>query len=95
MRVLVSLTVTCLIWSCAPPDYGELRPGVFLLTGGAQYGYAIKQVVEKEQPAVLIAEDGSICRTSVMRFRATDLGRWIDCNWTPGLDLTPLAVAPS
>ena len=93
MRVVVSLFATCLISSCAPPDYGELRPGFFTLTGGAQYGYAIKQVVEKEQPAVLIAEDGSICRTSVMRFRATNLGRWIDCNWTPGLDLrqTPLA----
>jgi hypothetical protein len=92
MRVVVSLAATCLISSCARADYGENRPDFFFLSGGPQLGYAIKQVVDKEPPAVLVADDGSLCRTSTQRFRATALGKWIACTWTlPSLDSTELA----
>ena len=92
MRVTVSLIAACLISSCARPDYAERWPDYFILSAGPQPGYAIKRVVDKEQPAVLVADDGSVCRTSIPRFKATTLGRWIACNWTlPNLDSTELA----
>jgi hypothetical protein len=64
MRVAVSVIATYLICSCARADYGEQRPDFFFLSGGPQPGYAIKQVVDKEESAVLVADDGSVCRTS-------------------------------
>jgi hypothetical protein len=94
MRVVIFLIATCLIWSCARPDYTERWPDHFILSAGPQLGYAIKRVVDKQQPATLAADDGSVCRTSIQRFKATRLGRWIACNWTfPTLDSTELARA--
>jgi hypothetical protein len=89
LRYLVTFAASLLITSCARPDYGESRPGWFLLSGGAQPGYAIKQIVEKQRPATLIADDGSVCRTSSERFNNTHPGKWIACDWTlPALDST-------
>jgi hypothetical protein len=94
MRVAISLIATCLISSCARPDYAERSPDYFILSAGPQLGYAIKRVVDRQQPAILVADDGSVCRTSIARFKATGLGRWIACNWTfPTLDSTELARA--
>jgi hypothetical protein len=82
MRPAVTLIAFCLISSCARPDYGETWPGRFTLTAGPQLGYAIKQVVEKQTPATLLADDGSVCRTSAERFSSTAEGGWIACEWT-------------
>jgi hypothetical protein len=96
MRVAVVLISICLVSGCARPDYAEQWPDRFLLTAGPQPGYAIKQVVEKQKPAILVADDGSVCRTSVQRFTDTAVGRWIGCDWMlPTLDSTELARADS
>jgi hypothetical protein len=92
MRVAVALIATCLTSSCARQDYAERWPGYLILSAGPQLGYAIKRVVDKQQPAILVADDGSVCRTSIPRFKATTSGKWIGCNWTfPTLDSTELA----
>jgi hypothetical protein len=41
--------------------------------------YAIKRVIEKQSPITLIADDGSVCRTSRERFAATKEGGWTAC----------------
>jgi hypothetical protein len=67
--------------SCARPDYADRWPGWFQLSAGPQPGFAIKVVVDKKEPAELLAEDGSVCRTSVKRFAGTRVGKWIACSW--------------
>jgi len=95
MRAAVALFAFCLISSCARPDYGESWPGRFTLTAGPQLGYAIKLVVEKQAPATLRADDGSVCRTSAERFISTAEGGWIACEWTlPSQDSTEIAQRP-
>lgn len=92
MRNLIVLVTTCVVSACARPDYAQAWPDYFALSGGAQPGYAIKQVVEKQGPATLIGDDGSVCHTSKERFAATTEGRWIACIWSlPSLDSTELA----
>jgi hypothetical protein len=49
----------------------------------AQPGYAIKQVLDKRKPRALLADDGSVCRTSTERFTAPAVGKWINCDWKP------------
>lgn len=96
MRTTVSLIVAGLLSSCARPDYAERWPDRFILRAGAQPGYAIKRVVDKQKPAVLMADDGSVCLTSVQRFTDTAVGRWIGCDWTlPNQDSTELARVDS
>jgi hypothetical protein len=96
MRAAVSLIAAGLLSSCARPDYAERWPDRFILTAGSLPGYAIKRVVDKQKPAVLVADDGSVCRTSVRRFTDTAVGGWIGCDWTlPSLDSTELARADS
>ena len=84
MRLFIPLFVACAISSCARPDYAERWPASFRLSAGPQPGYAIKKVVDKQEPAQLIADDGSICRTSVERFTSTLTGKWIACDWALG-----------
>jgi hypothetical protein len=87
MRKLVVLAVTVLICGCGRPDYAETWPGWLLLSAGPQPGYAIKRVIEKQSPFTLVADDGSVCRTSRERFANTDEGKWIACVWNlPVLD---------
>jgi hypothetical protein len=75
------------IVSCARPDYAEQWPDRFLLSAGPQPGFAIKRVIERQPPATLVGDDGSVCRTSRERFQGTKEGRWIACNWNlPTLD---------
>jgi hypothetical protein len=69
MRTLTPLYVACAICGCARADYAERWPTEFLLAAGPQSGFAIKPVVDKQKPAVLVADDGSVCRTSVERSR--------------------------
>jgi hypothetical protein len=93
MRTALPMIATCLIAGCARPDYAEARPDLLLLTAGPQPGYAIKPVVEKQSPITLIADDGSVCRTSAQRFTGVAVGKWIACNWMlPSLDSTAVAI---
>jgi hypothetical protein len=56
MPKLIVLAATCLLSAaCARPDYAETWPGRFDLSAGAQPGYAIKRVVEKQGPVAVIA----------------------------------------
>jgi hypothetical protein len=71
MRAAVPLIAACLISTCARPDHAEQWIDRFTLWAGPQPGYAIKQVVDKQKPATLVADDGSVCRTSVQRFTRT------------------------
>jgi hypothetical protein len=73
--------------SCARPDHAEHWPDRFLLSAGPQPGFAIKRVIERQPPATLVGDDGSVCRTSRERFDHTREGRWIACLWNlPTLD---------
>ena len=82
MRLISSLTLLALASGCAHPDYGESRPGQLLVTAGPQPGYGIKQVVGKESSLTLVADDGSLCRTSQERYSSTRKGSWIACLWS-------------
>jgi hypothetical protein len=80
-------TVLAVIMNCARPDYAEHWPDRFLLSAGPQPGFAIKRVIERQPPASLVGDDGSVCRTSRERFKRTKEGRWIACIWhLPTLD---------
>jgi hypothetical protein len=81
MRAFTPLLVACAISCCARADYAETWPTSFQLSAGPQPGFAIKPVVEKQKPAVLVADDGSVCRTSAERFARTRVGKWISCDW--------------
>jgi hypothetical protein len=82
MRAAFLLIAALLVSSCARPNYRAAWPDHVVVAGGPQLGYFIKQVIEKQAPATLRAEDGSVCRTSPERFRATPEGEWIACEWT-------------
>ena len=47
----------------------------------ARIGWYTKKVVTKQEPETLLAEDGTICRVSPDRFRATKSGSAVLCNW--------------
>jgi len=66
---------------CARPDYADTWPDRLSLSAGPQPGYGIKQVVEKQAPETLIADDGSVCRVSPERFSRAREKRWISCHW--------------
>jgi hypothetical protein len=73
-----------LVCGCAPrADQVFVAPGR-LVTGssGAQPGYGIKLVQEKQAPAEIVGDDGSRCRLTPERFAKVDLGEWLACEWT-------------
>ena len=87
MRIPLLLTLLFSALACARPDYAEAGPGRVSLSAGPQPGYGIKRVVERQAPETLIADDGSICRTSPERFSGTHAGALIACVWNlPALD---------
>jgi hypothetical protein len=91
VRAAITLIGVCLVTACARPDYAERWSDRLTISGGPQPGYAIKRIIEKLHPITLIADDGSICRTSAERFTKTAVGKWIGCAWAlPSLD----SVAP-
>jgi hypothetical protein len=92
MPRLILLATLGFVSACVRPDHADTWPDRFALSGGPQLGYAIKRLVEKQGPITLVADDGSVCRTSRERFAATKEGAWIACVWAlPGLDSTQLA----
>lgn len=92
MRKLIILAATCVVSGCARPDQGHTWLGGIAISAGPQPGYAIKRVIEKQNPLTLVGDDGSLCRTSRERFNRTKEGAWIACVWAlPGLDSTEMA----
>lgn len=88
MRAAI-LPILCLVAACARPDFVQWWPDRFTLSGGPQPGYAIKRVIEKREPATLLGDDGSVCRTSTQRHAATSVGSWVNCDWSlPSMDST-------
>jgi hypothetical protein len=81
MRPYIGFVAAYLVASCARPDYAQQWPGRATLTAGPQLGYSVKRVVGKERAGELLADDGSVCRTSAERYEATAVGRWISCDW--------------
>ena len=47
-------------------------------------GWATKRVLTKQEPSTLLAQDGTICRVTADRFRDTQVGRDMACDWQPG-----------
>jgi hypothetical protein len=92
-RFSLLLLPAILVTACSRPNYAETWPDRVALSAGAQPGYAIKQVLEKDGPQTLVADDGSICRTSRERFAGTAEGKWIACLWQlPSLDSSGFAI---
>lgn len=81
MHRLLLLTLVFSALACARPTYVDGWPDRFKFSGGAQPGFAIKQVIEKQPPVTLLADDGSICRMSRERFSRTNEGALIACVW--------------
>ena len=87
MRVPLLLTSLSIVLACARPSYVESWPDRFRFMGGPQPGFGIKQVVEKQHPITLLADDGSVCRTSRERFSRTKEMALVACVWNlPTLD---------
>lgn len=82
MRCLLLFAVGISTAGCARADYAEARHHWHGVSGGAQPGWAVKQVVEKRHGTTLVGEDGSVCRTSKERAQRVDPGDWIGCDWT-------------
>ncbi len=40
-----------------------------------------KQVVDKKEPAYLIATDGTTCTVDAKRFKKTEVGKTVLCAW--------------
>jgi hypothetical protein len=65
--------------TCARP-FVEPNPGGVTVKS-ARLGWYTKKVITKREPETLLAEDGTICRVSPDRFRATKSGSAVLCNW--------------
>ena len=65
---------------CARPVV-EPKPGGGVTVTSARIGWYTKKVMTKREPETLLAEDGTICRVSPDRFRATKSGSAVLCNW--------------
>ena len=89
MRVPLLLTSLSIVLACARPSYVESWPDRFRFMGGAQPGFGIKQVIEKQRPITLVADDGSVCRTSRERYSRTKEMALVACVWNlPSMDST-------
>jgi hypothetical protein len=92
MRILIHLGALATVSACTRPAPVVSWPDQFFVPSYPQLGYGIKRVIEKQAPITLVAHDGSVCRTSRLRFSRTRTGRWIDCAWNlPSLDSTVIA----
>lgn len=74
--VLVTFAATA---GCRPRHI-EPRPGGVIVRSD-RTGWYLKKVVAKDPPETLLAEDGTICRVSPERYRATAVGTALRCNW--------------
>jgi hypothetical protein len=85
---LLSLAIV-LACGCSPrADQVFAAPGLVTGSSGAQPGYAIKLVRDKEPPSTIFGDDGSICRLTAQRYTEVDPGDWLACEWTIAPDTT-------
>jgi len=78
---LMGVATAC---SPAPARVTPSPSGGITVERGVQLGWATKRVVTKQPPSTLIAQDGTICRVSPDRFKATDVSRDAACDWQLG-----------
>jgi hypothetical protein len=84
--LLFAIVLAC---GCSPrADQVFAAPGLVTGSSGAQPGYAIKLVLDKEPPSTIFGDDGSICRLTAQRYTAVDPGDWLACEWTIAPDTT-------
>ena len=76
---ILALAALFALASCGP-RYVEPRPGGIVVRSD-RTGWYLKRVVAKDPPETLLAEDGTICRVSPERYRATAVGTALRCNW--------------
>ena len=79
-KASVTLALLLISAACARP-FVEPKPGGGVTVKSARLGWYTKKVITKREPETLLAEDGTICRVSPDRFRATKSGSAVLCNW--------------
>jgi hypothetical protein len=95
MRLPFLLFPLVLACGCAPrADQVFVAPGLVTGSSGAQPGYAVKLVRDKESPSTVIGDDGSLCRLTSERFAKVAVGHWLTCNWIIVPD-TAAPIAPA
>lgn len=60
-----------------------LLPGGGPQLGSSQGGWGRKTVEAKEEPATLVAMDGTLCTVTATKFRNAKTGDRIFCYWRP------------
>ncbi|MFL4992859.1 MAG: hypothetical protein ACJ8A6_11785 [Gemmatimonadales bacterium] len=89
MRLPFLLLPALLACGCSPrADQVFVAPGLVTGSSGAQPGYAIKLVIDKELPSTVVGDDASLCRLTAERFARVDPGDWLACEWTIAPDTT-------
>ncbi len=84
--LILALGLTC---GCSPrADQVFAAAGLLTGSSGAQPGYAIKLVLDKEPPSTIFGDDGSVCRLTAQRYGEVDPGDWLACEWTIAPDTT-------
>lgn len=84
-KILAVLLLAGALGGCA------LMPG-WLQTGSAGGGWGSKTVDFKEDPATLLARDGTLCTVTVSKYRNVKLGDRVWCHWRTRGDGSPVPV---
>jgi hypothetical protein len=58
-------------------------PGASSVGGGAKGDLGRKAVYGKQDPATLVAKDGSRCAVTEQRYQETAIGELVWCSWKP------------
>jgi hypothetical protein len=89
LRVSLLSLAPVLACACSPrADQVFAAPGLVVGSSGAQPGYAIKLVRNKESPSTIVGDDGSVCRLTTERYAVVETGDWVACEWTIAPDTT-------
>ena len=79
-RISIAALAALLALPGCAPRYVEPGPHGIVMRSD-RTGWYIKKVIAKDPPETLLAEDGTICRVARERFRTTDVGTPMRCNW--------------
>jgi hypothetical protein len=74
MRNILIVALVALLSSCALPNRLQM---------GGRDGLGNKVVSGKEEPATLVAVDGTLCTVPAPRFDRIKPGDRVWCNWRP------------
>ena len=83
-RMLTFAAASLAALGCARPAttvVGAGTGGGGVVVESAPLGWGTKEVVTKRAPETLVARDGTICRVAPDRFRDTETGALVRCNW--------------